>query len=246
MEGQPVTALKATTASKAPRRAVRRSAVAVAAFAAGAALALTGCSSGQISQTAQQVSAVNGNSANIGAVALRDVRILLPQSADYTNTKGGKALLAFSAANTGPDTPDQLSSITTDLGTVTITPAGATLAPGQVLVAGAPKAMPQSAPTTTAAPTSSATSSSSATPTTGAAATSSAVPTGSATPQAAATTSAQKPSASGATPILVEIDDLNRDITPGLTYPVTFNFKEAGTVLVNIPVDAGAAPRKQG
>lgn len=235
-----MTALKANTASKAPRRAVRRSAVAVAALAAGSALVLSGCGAGQISQTAEQVSAVNGNTANVGAVALRDVRILLPQSADYTNTKGGKALLAFSAVNSAPDKTDELSSITTDLGTVNITPADAALAPGRVLVAGAPKAMPQSA-STSAAPTSS------ATPTSGsAAATSTAAPTGSATPQAAATTSAQKPSAGASTPIVVEIDGLSKDITPGLTYPVTFNFKEAGTVLVNIPVDAGTTPRKQG
>jgi hypothetical protein len=252
MEGQPVTALKATTASKAPRRAVRRSAVAVAALAAGASLVLSGCSSGQISQTARQVSAVNGNTANVGDVALRDVRILLPQSADYTNAKGGKALLAFSAVNAAPDKSDELSSITTYLGTVNITPAGAVLAPGQTLVAAGPQAAREGAPTssaaTSAAPTSSATATSTASPTSSATATSTASstttasPTSSATAQAQATEPARKPSEA----ITVEIDNLNKDITPGLTYPVTFNFKEGGTVLVNVPVDAGATPRKQG
>ena len=43
----------------------RRVATAVA-LAAGAAIALSACSAGQITQTASQVAAVNGNSANVG------------------------------------------------------------------------------------------------------------------------------------------------------------------------------------
>ncbi|MFF3571858.1 hypothetical protein ACFYXQ_29165 [Nocardia jiangxiensis] len=220
-----MTALKATTASQARRSAVRRSAVAVAALAAGAALALSGCSSGQIAQTARQVSAVNGNTANVGDVALRDVRILLPQSEEYTNAKGGKALIAFSVVNEGASKPDELSSITTDLGTVEVTPADTTLEPGRTVVAGGPQAVQSSAPaasTTTTAP-------SSGTATT--------------TPSTSASAAAtSKPAAGAAKPILVEISGLTKDITPGPTYPVTFNFKEAGTVLVNVPVDGGSAP----
>ncbi|WP_063713115.1 hypothetical protein [Nocardia jiangxiensis] len=220
-----MTALKATTASQARRSAVRRSAVAVAALAAGAALALSGCSSGQIAQTARQVSAVNGNTANVGDVALRDVRILLPQSEEYTNAKGGKALIAFSVVNEGASKPDELSSITTDLGTVEVTPADTTLEPGRTVVAGGPQAVQSNAPaasTTTTAP-------SSGTATT--------------TPSTSASAAAtSKPAAGAAKPILVEISGLTKDITPGPTYPVTFNFKEAGTVLVNVPVDGGSAP----
>ncbi|WP_067668242.1 hypothetical protein [Nocardia miyunensis] len=222
-----MTALKATTASEARRSAVRRSAVAVAALAAGAALALSGCSSGQIAQTARQVSAVNGNTADVGNVALRDVRILLPQSEDYTNAKGGKALLAFSAVNFGADKPDELSSITTDLGTVKVTPADTTLDPGRTVVAGGPDAMESSSP---AASTSSA-------PASGAATTA---------PSTSAQAADGKATSGPSEPILVEISGLTKDITPGPTYPVTFNFKEAGTVLVNVPVDAGSAPHNAG
>lgn len=207
-----MTALKATTASEARRSAVRRSAVAVAALAAGAVLALSGCSSGQIAQTARQVSAVNGNTADVGNVALRDVRILLPQSEEYTNAKGGKALLAFSAVNFGASRADELSSITTDLGTVQITPSVAALDPGRTVVAGDPEAVQAGSPTTTAQAT--------------------------ATPPAADGKATSGP----AKPILVEITGLTKDITPGPTYQVTFNFKEAGTVLVNVPVDGDSAP----
>ncbi|MCM6772835.1 hypothetical protein NDR87_05755 [Nocardia sp. CDC159] len=221
-----MTALKATTASKA-----RRHAVTVAAFAAGAVLALSGCSAGQISQTADQVAAVNGNSADVGQVALRNVRLLLPPSEEYNNAKGGKAVLAFSAVNGGSAKADELTSITSDLGTVKITPANPQLPPGATVVADAPKPGAHvAAPTTTAAPTSAAAPTSSPAASTAAAS--------SATAQQHGDHAA--PAAEGAAgPLLVEVTGLTKDVTPGLTYQVTFNFKDAGTVAVNVPVDAG-------
>jgi hypothetical protein len=182
-----VTALKATTV--------------VAALAAGAALVLSGCGAGQISQTASQVAAVNGNSANIGKVALRDVRILVPspaEGAEYGNVKGGKAVLAFSAVNTGGTVADELTSITSDLGTVKITPAGPALPPDRTLVAAGPQHGASASAHPSTAP------------------------------------------AGESEPVLVEITGLTKDLSPGLTYPVTFNFKENGTVLVNVPVDTTA------
>ncbi|MFD9615026.1 hypothetical protein ACFWWS_37265 [Streptomyces sp. NPDC059083] len=92
----------------------------VAALAAGAVLALSGCGAGQVSQTATQVAAVNGNTANVGSIALRDVRFLLPQTEEYNNAKGGKAVLAFSAVNLSDSKTDELVSISTDLGQVKI------------------------------------------------------------------------------------------------------------------------------
>ncbi|MBP0656566.1 hypothetical protein J8J20_22085, partial [Mycobacterium tuberculosis] len=59
--------------------------VTVAAFAAGAALALSGCSAGQISQTANQASAINGNFADVEEISLRNVHIVFPGEG-YTNT----------------------------------------------------------------------------------------------------------------------------------------------------------------
>ncbi|MFB7721088.1 hypothetical protein [Nocardia sp. NPDC056100] len=198
-----MTALKATTASKTRRRAMT-----VAALAAGAVLALTGCGAGQISQTAHQVAAVNGNSANVGKVALRDVRFLLPQTEEYDNAKGGKAVLAFSAANLSEANQDELVSVTTELGTVKIG-GKAEVKPQTTLVAdlakkeAAPAAGHDSHGTETASD------------------------------NKATTTDPD------AHPLLVEVTGLTKDVTPGLTYPVTFIFKEAGTVVVNVPVDAG-------
>ncbi|WP_405167598.1 hypothetical protein OG203_22570 [Nocardia sp. NBC_01499] len=209
----------------------RRRMVPVAALAAGAAIVLTGCSSGQISQTADQVAAINGNHADIGKVALRNVHIVFPaQGTDYNNTKGGKAVIALSIINNSPSVPDELTSLTTDLGTVKITPATGKstveLAPQRTVVAATKPDKPATsmgdmhgATPTSAAPTS-------AKPeTTG----------------GAESAAAEDPEAH---PILIEITGLTRDITPGLTYNVAFNFKQNGTVQVQVPVDAGATTER--
>lgn len=238
-----MTALKAVTASTGARRRM----VSVAALAAGAALMLSGCSAGQISQTATQVAAVNGNHADIDQISLRNVHIVFPAAGtEYTNAKGGKAIIALSVINNGETVTEELTSISTDLGTVKITPPAGDptfrIAPQQTIVAATAPTAGTTAksdehgatpsgtaePTTTAAPTSSATPTTSAAPTTTAAPTTKAAPAGDKT----AVNPEQKPG-------LIEITGLTKDITPGLTYPVTFNFKQNGTVTVQVPVDAG-------
>ncbi|MTE12346.1 hypothetical protein GLP40_06040 [Nocardia sp. CT2-14] len=201
--------MKATTASKSRRRAVT-----VAALAAGAVLALSGCGAGQVSQTATQVAAINGNAANVGSIALRDVRFLLPQTEEYNNAKGGKAVLAFSAVNLSDSKPDELVSIGTDLGQVKIADK-IEIKPSTTVVANKPTAKD-------------------------------------ATAAAAHEQNAGEPAADpNAKPVLIEVTGLTKDVTPGLTYPLTFVFKQAGTVVVNVPVDAGSnnprqEPPKQG
>lgn len=234
-----MTALKAVTALQ----KVRRRMVPVAALAAGAAIALTGCSAGQISQTADQVAAINGNHADIGKVALRNVHIVFPaHGSEYTNAKGGKALIALSIVNNSPSVPDELTSISTDLGPVKITPAAGqstvALAPQQTVVAAA------SAPTGHGAPAGDA----HAAPAT-AKPTTSAAPSSTPAPADAHGTGehAAEPAVSddpAAKPILIEITNLSKDIGPGLTYTVTFNFKQNGTVQVQVPVDAGTVTER--
>ncbi len=95
---------------------------------------LTGCGSGQISQVADQVAAVNGTSANAKNIALRNVHIEAVQSGD--SLQPGKTVpLFFVAANDSPDVDDKLVSITSDVGTVALTGDGSVPA-GRALVAG--------------------------------------------------------------------------------------------------------------
>lgn len=187
--------------------------VTVAAFAAGAALALSGCSAGQISQTANQAPAINGNRADVEDISLRNVHIVFP-SEGYTNVAGGKALLALSIINNSGETPDELTSITTDLGKVTITPPAGEknvqIGPQEIITSG---------------------------------------PAGSTTPagdHGGAATPAEQGSAGqdAAASAKFEITGLTQDISPGLTYTVSFNFKENGTVQVQVPVDAGVAAER--
>jgi copper(I)-binding protein len=108
----------------------------LAACGLATAVALSGCSAGQISQTATQEPAVNGTSANIGDVALRNIHLRAVQSADYVQP-GREIELIFVAANNSPDANDRLVSITSDIGTVTLT-GDATVPASGVLVVGVP------------------------------------------------------------------------------------------------------------
>jgi copper(I)-binding protein len=108
----------------------------LAACGLAATLALSGCGTGQISQTATQEPAVNGTSANIGDISLRNIHLRAVQSTDYIQP-GREVELIFVAANNSPDVDDKLVSITSDIGTVSI--AGDTTLPaGGVLVVGEP------------------------------------------------------------------------------------------------------------
>jgi copper(I)-binding protein len=116
----------------------RYSAVALAACGLSAALALSGCSAGQISQSASQQPAVNGTLTWVGdpttGIALRNVHVRAPQTSDYVPA-GSTAELLFVAVNESADKPDRLVSITSKIGTVSLTgdlrvPAGGTLIVG--------------------------------------------------------------------------------------------------------------------
>jgi copper(I)-binding protein len=108
--------------------------VAASAGLAACGLILTGCGAGQISQTADQQSAVNGSTANVGQIALRNIHLQAVQTGD--TLKPGRTIeLIFVAANISPDANDKLVSISSDVGTVSLTgdtaiPAGSSLIVG--------------------------------------------------------------------------------------------------------------------
>jgi hypothetical protein len=87
------------------------SAVAVGAIASGLLIGTTACGAGQTSQTANQASAVNGNSATVGPLALRDVAVVFPESGDVAFANGGPLEMSFLISNTSPDVSDSLESI---------------------------------------------------------------------------------------------------------------------------------------
>ncbi len=103
-------------------RSSRRS-TKLAMLASGAligAVTISGCSAGQIAQTAMQQSAVDGNQATVKNVALRNVHIQAVQTGDYLRP-GATVDLVLVAVNQSPDITDKLVGITTDIGKVTVT-----------------------------------------------------------------------------------------------------------------------------
>ncbi len=116
----------------------RTSAAALAACGLSAVLALSGCSSGQISQSANQQPAVNGTLTWVGdpttGIALRNLHLRAPQTSDYVQP-GSNVELLFVAVNESVEKDDRLVSITSSVGTVSLTgdlrvPAGGTLIVG--------------------------------------------------------------------------------------------------------------------
>ena len=108
----------------------------LAACGLAAAVALSGCGAGQVSQTATQEPAVNGTSGTVGPVSLRNIHLRAAQSTDYVQA-GREAELLFVAVNGSPDVNDKLVSITSDIGTVSLS--GDTSLPANgVLVVGEP------------------------------------------------------------------------------------------------------------
>ena len=131
-----MTAFIAATANRKTRRLA--SALAIA---AGGVLALSSCSAGQISQTATQVAAVNGNFADVGDISLRNVHVVYPQTEEYSIEPGGKVELGFIAINNNPANSDTLTRIsTTAASSITVgeEPGGTEIAPLTALGAGAP------------------------------------------------------------------------------------------------------------
>lgn len=113
----------------------------LAACGLAAAVALSGCGAGQVSQMATQEPAVNGTSANVGSVSVRNIHLRAAQTTDYVQP-GRDIELIFTAVNNSPDVNDKLVSISSEIGSVSLT--GDTSLPANgVLVVGTPDGQPQ-------------------------------------------------------------------------------------------------------
>ena len=133
----------------------RTSAVALAACGLSTAIVLSGCSAGQVSQSASQQPAVNGTLAWVGdptsGIALRNVHLRAPQTSDYVRP-GGDAELLFVAVNESAEKDDRLVSITSSVGTVRLT-GNLTVPAGGTLIVGTPDGAPSALDATEGADT---------------------------------------------------------------------------------------------
>ncbi|MDG3016052.1 hypothetical protein [Speluncibacter jeojiensis] len=131
-------ASKPSLVARATSRPARRALVALA-LSAGAAFGLSACSAGQISQTANQVPAVNGTEAKIGALYVRDAQIMFPQGNEKPGSEPAKANLTFTVANGNPGASDRLTGVEVTGATATIVEPDKAIVPGgQTLTAAMP------------------------------------------------------------------------------------------------------------
>jgi copper(I)-binding protein len=108
-----------------------------------AALALVGCGAGQITQTDNQVAAVDGAFGNVGnSIALRDVLLPYPQNPTGTYPAGSTVPVVLTVVNQG-DQPDELVAVTSPTGQAQVL--GATqIAAGTTVISTAGSAGPAS------------------------------------------------------------------------------------------------------
>jgi copper(I)-binding protein len=110
-----------------PRRVLVPAALALIA----ACLTLTGCAAGKISQTADQVSGVDGASGTVGAITVLNARLAQPTNENgYTQGSNGRLLLWISNDSI---TADTLSQVSTPAAT-SVRIAGDATIPGNYLV----------------------------------------------------------------------------------------------------------------
>lgn len=108
--------------SRTSRRRIAGHTLAAASATAAIALSGTACAAGQIAATAEQVSTVDGTSAQSGRIHLLRVALDYPDGGKYQ--KGEDARLSFVAVNAG-DSDDRITGIRTELAaTVTIAEGG--------------------------------------------------------------------------------------------------------------------------
>ncbi|HEY3471794.1 MAG TPA: hypothetical protein VGL47_42140 [Amycolatopsis sp.] len=202
-------------------------------LALGAALVLAGCGAGQITQTDTQQPAVNGTYAQVKTIVLRDAAVQYPTSgAGYA--AGATPALTLTIVNQGAQ-DDTLVSVTTEDGTQATVGGSKDVVAGHSLVIGPDDAVESTnevEPTSSGAPTSSSQAPTSSTGTSSATSSSSAeAPSSSVTPTAAPATVGKA---------TVTLPALKQPLWPGQVIKVTFVFKNAGPVTVELPVAAPA------
>jgi copper(I)-binding protein len=204
---------------RSPRRRAGRSRVVLVGLGAVGGLLLVGCGAGQQSQTAEQQPTIDGQNAQVGSIALRDIALAYPESGGYE--EGSSAPLDMIVVNEG-EQPDALVEVRTDVAErVTFVISGAGESP-EVPATGTATPTPSPSETGTASPTGSATPSPSATP---------GESTISRIPIPAASLVAFR---DGGPAVILE--GLTRELRPADVVTITFVFERAGSVTTDVAV----------
>lgn len=203
----------------------------------GAALALAGCGAGQITQTDTMLPAVNGALAQVGKISVRNAGVVNTNKCDQAYPTGADAQLQATIANDGA-TDDELVSVSS------ANAANATIEGQKLIVAGSSLVV---GPANSAESAATATATSSATPTSSPAGTPTSSAAGTPSSPASSSSSAAAGSSSGSPEtgtqsrighVTLTLNGLKQVLWPGQLTPVTFVFRDAGPVTVEIPIAA--------
>ena len=214
-------------------RSTSRSVLAGLVVAGG--LALSACASGQIAQTAQMSPTVDGQMAQVGSLAIRNVALDYPAGGVYE--RGSDARLRMVVVNGGV-APDSLVSVSSPVATdVTISAGGSAEATGSATPEPTGSPSESASPTATPSDTASGTATPSASPGGSASPSPTASPTPSPTPENA---QIQIPPNSYVSfredgPRIM-LTGLTRQLRPGQNLVVTLTFQRAGSVTMTIAV----------
>ena len=214
-------------------RSTSRSVLAGLVVAGG--LALSACASGQIAQTAQMSPTVDGQMAQVGSLAIRNVALDYPAGGVYE--RGSDARLRMVVVNGGV-APDSLVSVSSPVATdVTISAGGSAEVTGSGTPEPTGSASESASPTATPSDTASGTATPSASPGGSASPSPTSSPTPSPTPENA---QIQIPPNSYVSfredgPRIM-LTGLTRQLRPGQNLVVTLTFQRAGSVTMTIAV----------
>jgi copper(I)-binding protein len=227
------------------------------AAAVGLAALLVGCSAGQVTQTASIRPAVNGNQADLGQLALRDVMLAYPEGGEYR--AGDQAPLVLSIVNTG-NSDDELVSVSSPaaadvqlVGTTNV-PGGTALkviAPEEPVGESSAPSETSDATSESAPPTESSLPDESITepqpPADTATGTTSSEE--SAPPQTESSDSTATETPTSLAPdeigvVSIVLTGLVQDLPMGRNVPVTFVFADAGSVTIQLPIAAPETARQ--
>ena len=217
----------------------RTSRVGTYALVAGAcaALALTGCSAGQLTQTASQVAAVPGTNITVGSIALRDLTIQYNGPDGYR--MGEDAPLAVRIFNDGTE-PVTLTAVTADKAEAVTLVAG----PGASASAAPPFGLPQPGPprpSPGASPSPEASPATSPSPGASPSPAASPSPSPSPAPPASSRLSIQIPPQGYVLMVpeqgsYLQLTRLKEPVVPGDSVRVTFTFDNGASVPIEIPL----------
>jgi copper(I)-binding protein len=193
---------------------------------------LSACSSGQVNQTALQARDKVGGTAQLGQLTLREVTLAYPPSGSYA--RGGEAVLNAAIVNSGGKADTLVSIKGRDFQGVRVTGTGS-----QVSAALGGTSAPAATTTTASSGAASTTAASPTSPTSSAAAgTAATAPLPSQPPSSDA--NIQIPSNTavflGQNAPHVSLVGFTRPLTPAQSVPVTFTFRDAGSVTMNVIV----------